>query len=177
MAFFAENGHLIFQDKVNTEDLLRRATETLRILEKQREVFDELFLTIELIGIDGTIKALKEAKTNCVSKDFNVDFILNVCVQVTGVAKERILHGNDRTDERKMAISLCVYFIKQHLAYSLTQSKKIFNKDESALSRYNANVENRPNKPKTEFEKILDTNYKKINLIITEKKLTHGTNN
>jgi len=39
----------------NTEDLLRRATETLRILEKQREVFNELLVNLNVLEITGLV--------------------------------------------------------------------------------------------------------------------------
>ena len=39
----------------NTEDLLRRATETLRILEKQREVFDELLANLNVLEVTNLV--------------------------------------------------------------------------------------------------------------------------
>ncbi len=39
----------------NTEDLLRRATETLRILEKQREVFDELLVNLNVLEVTSLV--------------------------------------------------------------------------------------------------------------------------
>ena len=39
----------------NTEDLLRRATETLQILEKQREVFDELVINLNVLEITSLV--------------------------------------------------------------------------------------------------------------------------
>jgi len=39
----------------NTEDLLRRSTETLRILEKQREVFDELLMNLNVLEVTGLV--------------------------------------------------------------------------------------------------------------------------
>jgi len=39
----------------NTEDLLRRATETLQILEKQRDVFDELIVNLNVLEITDLI--------------------------------------------------------------------------------------------------------------------------
>jgi diadenylate cyclase len=39
----------------NTEDLLRRATETLQILEKQRDVFDELLVNLNILEITNLI--------------------------------------------------------------------------------------------------------------------------
>ena len=39
----------------NTEDLLRKATETLRILEKQREVFDELLMNLNILEVTNLV--------------------------------------------------------------------------------------------------------------------------
>jgi hypothetical protein len=107
-------------------------------------------------------------------EDLNIEFILQSVNQVTNVSKERILNGNDRNDERKIAIALCVYFIKKEFFYSYGDMSKIFNKDESSLSRYNSLIENRTDKPKTDFDKNVENYYKKINLLITEKKLKNG---
>lgn len=139
------------------------------------QIFDELMTTVEVIGIDRTIKTLQEAKANSlILEDLNIEFILSCVKQVTGVSKDRILNGNDRNDERKIAIALCVYFIRKEFFYSYGDMSKIFNKDESSLSRYNSIVENKADKPKTEFDKNIESYYKKINLLITEKKLKNG---
>ena len=139
------------------------------------QIFDELITTLEVIGIDRTIKTLRDAKANSlILEDLNIEFILNCVNQVTGVSKERILNGNDRNDERKIAIALCVYFIKKEFFYSYGDMSKIFNKDDSSLSRYNSIIENKPEKPKTEFDKNIESYYRKINLLITEKKLKNG---
>lgn len=139
------------------------------------KIFDELMTTVEVIGIDRTIKTLQDAKANSlILEDLNIEFILKSVTQVTSVSKERILNGSDRNDERKIAIALCVYFIKKEFFYSYGDMSKIFNKDESSLSRYNSIIENKTDKPKTEFDKNIDTYYKKIKLLITEKKLKNG---
>lgn len=139
------------------------------------KIFDELLSTVEVLGVDRTIKTLKEAKTNSlILDDFNIDFIVNNVSSVTGTARDRILYGNDRNDERKIALSLCVYFIKTEFHYSFSQLKSVFNKDESGLYRYFMLVESLPNSPKTDFDKKLNEYYKKLKLIITEKKLKNG---
>lgn len=139
------------------------------------KIFDELMTTVEVIGIERTIKTLQDAKSNSlILEDLNIEFILNSVTQVTGVSKERILNGNDRNDERKIATALCVYFIKKEFFYSYGDMSKIFNKDESSLSRYNSLIENIPEKPKTELDKNISNYSKKINLLITEKKLKNG---
>ena len=135
-------------------------------------IFDELLSTVEIIGLDKTIKTLQDAKAqSLISKDLNIDFIINIVCDVTNFRKDRLMVGNERTDEKKIAMSLAVYFLKTTLLYSYGDIKKIFNKDESALYRYYQMVEQRPKKPKSEFDKNLELNFKKINLIITEKKI------
>jgi hypothetical protein len=135
-------------------------------------IFDELLTTVEIIGLDKTIKTLQDAKAqSLISKDLGIDFIINIVCDVTNFRKDRLMVGNERTDEKKIAMSLAVYFLKNTLLYSYGDMKKIFHKDESALYRYCQMVEQRPKKAKTEFDKNLELNYKKINLIITEKKL------
>jgi hypothetical protein len=135
-------------------------------------IFDELIVTVERIGVDKTIKSLQEARSNILTlSDMNVENIINAVTEITGVQKERILHGTDRSDERKMAISLCIFFIKNEFGYSYSDLKKIFNKDEAALYRYHQTIDNLPVKPKTEFDKKLSEFSKKLELLIIREKI------
>jgi len=139
------------------------------------KILDELFETVEVIGIEMTIKTLQEAKMGSLLKqDINVDFILGSVSEATGVPKQKILYGNDRSDEKKIAVAVSVYLIKNEFSYSFTDLKKIFNKDQSALCRYYELVTNLAKKPRTEFEKRMESVLKQTNLYITEKKLKDG---
>ena len=136
------------------------------------QVLDELLTTIEVIGLDNTIKNLKEAKSNFLTlDDYDIDFILSSVVKVTGVSKDSIIFGRDRNDERKISVALCVHFIKDEFNYSYSDIKKILKKDEAALWRYNSIIENVPTNPKTEFDKKISGYIKKVKLLLTEKKL------
>lgn len=129
-------------------------------------VFDNLISTLE-----NTIAEVKQAKSKSLTlSDFDVDFILSCVYEVTGVNKERILYGTDRTDERKMALALCIYFIRKEFFYSYSELQKILKKDKSGLSRYYLIIEKMPKNPKTEFDKKLSSLIKNINILITEKK-------
>lgn len=131
---------------------------------------DELLQAIEVLGIDKTIKALKEAKSNTLlEKDNKIDYILDTVAEVTGVTKDRILNGSDRTDERKIAVALCVFFVKSKLVYSYAEIKKIFNKHESALSRYHSMIEKIPENIRTDFDKKLLECYNKVKIKFPEK--------
>ena len=59
------------------------------------QILDELFETVEVIGIEKTIKTLQEAKMGSLLKqDVNIDFILNAISELSGVPKQKILYGN-----------------------------------------------------------------------------------
>jgi hypothetical protein len=135
-------------------------------------IFDELLYTVESIGVENTIKRLKEARTQkLITEDVNIDFILSAVIEVTGVSKERIIQGKDRTDERKGAIGLFVYFLKKEFNfYSYADLRKILDKDESALYRYYKMIHTLPTKPKNDFDTTLREYVKRIELLITEKK-------
>lgn len=129
-------------------------------------IFDELIVTVESIGVDKTIKSLQQARTNLFTSEDGVDKIINIVVDVTGIKKERILYGKDKSEERKMATALCIYYLKQELQHSYASLKKIFQKDESAIYRYHQIILNIPKNPKTEFDKKLNDYIKKIEPLI-----------
>ena len=136
------------------------------------EILSELFKTIEILGINGTIETLKDAKNKKqLVDDIDIDFVLDAVSQTTGLNKDRILYGNDRSDERKIALCLSVYFIKNNFHYSYSEIKKIFKKDSSVLSRYNSYVKNLPKNPKTNFDKTIDKFCKEINYLINKRNL------
>lgn len=135
-------------------------------------VFDELLITVEAIGIEKTMKVLQDAKANSLLlEDLNISFVITAASEVTDVSKQRILSGTDKSDERKIAVALCVYFTKKQ-GYSFGDLKKVFGKDTSALCRYYAIVENMPKSPKTDFDKKMLEYYKKIDFALLEKKNT-----
>jgi len=134
-------------------------------------IFDELIVTIESIGVEKTKKSLQEARsTALILGNTSIDNIINVVAEITGVNKERILHGIDKGDERKMAIALSIYYIKVEFQYSYTDLKKIFNKDAGALCRYNKFIEHLPTKPKTDFDMKLSAYCKQVELLLTREK-------
>ena len=134
-------------------------------------LFEELLSTIEAVGVDKTIQSLRNAKTSSlILTDLNIDFIINCVCEVTSLSRDRIINGKDKSDERKMALGLCVHFLKNELNYSYKNISLVLKKDTSALCKYNSYIKNIPNKTKTEFDKKLESYIKKINILIAEKK-------
>lgn len=139
------------------------------------QILAELFETVEILGIEKTIKTLQDAKLKSLSgQNDDIDFILTCVSDLTEVSKERILSSYDRTDDRKLAMAISVYLLRSEYDFSYPDLKKIFNKDMSALYRYCEMIEKMPEKPKTEFDKKVEIILKKVKLLITKKKLNHG---
>ena len=138
-------------------------------------MLDEILATVESIGVERTIQAIQDAKSNILQmQDLNIAFIIDSVSKVTSVTKDRILNSGDRNDDKKMAVAICVYFIKTELRYPLSIIKQIFHKDESQLYRYNNIVENRPEKPKTDLDRKLEKYFKEVNILLIEKKIKDG---
>jgi chromosomal replication initiation ATPase DnaA len=145
---------------------------------KSVQIINELFKTIELFGVDKTLSILKDSqKSNNDFSELDIDYILDAVSEISNVDKQRILFGNDRTDERKIALCLSIYFVRENFDYSYSDMGKIFNKDSSAINRYYTSVKNVVKLPKTEFEKKIEEYRKKINYLINERNLKkqHGT--
>lgn len=139
------------------------------------KVMDEVLTAVESIGIERTCQILQEAKAkSLILNDTSIDFFLEIICSQIGITKDFLLYGSERNDAKKIALSLSIYFIKEELKYSYKQLKRVFNKDESALHRYYNIVKNKSIKPKSDFEKNLETNFKKINILLIEKKQQDG---
>jgi hypothetical protein len=137
------------------------------------DLFNEMFKTIEVMGIDETAKTLQKARFNSLTlHDGSIEFILKSVSSQTNVAIERIIHGTDKTDDRKIAVALCVFYIKTELKYSYGTIKKILKKDEAALSRYYSLVKTLDMKnPRGIFNQQLCKALNELNILFTEKKI------
>jgi len=140
---------------------------------KNSNIIEEMLKTIEVVGIDETSKILQKARYNSLTlNDSKIEFILKTISDETDVSVDRIIHGTDKTDERKAAVGLCVYFIRRDLKYSYALIKKILKKDEAALSRYNTMIASvNMDNPRCILDEIISKNYKKLNLIFLQNKI------
>lgn len=141
------------------------------------ELMGELFKTVECITIDGTMKALQNAqKSSLILNDADVEFVLKCVSNITLVRRDTILNGNERTDDRKIALCLSMYFVKTYTSVqSFEGLKKVFKKDISLIHKNIKLVKEMPVKPKTDFDKKMDIHFKTIEKLIKEKKINDGT--
>ena len=132
-------------------------------------VFDELFVTLESLGVEKTIQSLKDARvSHTINDDFRCAIILKAVSEITEVSIDRIAHGTDRNDNRKIAVALAVFIMREY-GYSYPEIRQVIPKDESALHRYKCMVKIVA-KPKSEFDKKLNEYYKKIQPLVKREK-------
>jgi len=140
----------------------------------EKELMSEIFTCVASLGVDGTMDALNEGKKIIESKrhlenfDDKVALVLSKVSELTNQPLHIIINGTEKTDERKTAIALSVYFIKEITDLSYREIKLILNKDESTLSRYFFFAVEiiKKSKHKTEFDKIFIEKYNEIQLAL-----------
>jgi hypothetical protein len=109
---------------------------------ESKELLNVVFKCVEEIGLEDTLLAIEKGKKIIVNEkhinsiDYKVANILQKISEVTTIPIQTIIYGSEKTDERKIAVSLSVYFIKEFCDLSLRELKLVLRKDPSSLSRY-----------------------------------------
>lgn len=144
---------------------------------EDKQLINELFICVASLGVDGTLDALEEGRKIMQGKkhlekyDEKITDILYKVSDATSIPIHVIMNGTEKTDERKTAIALAVYFIKEIVDCSYREIKSILNKDESTLSRYYFFAVGiiKKNKSKTEFDKNFLDKYNKLQIALINK--------
>jgi hypothetical protein len=145
---------------------------------ESKELLSEVFNCVAEIGINGTLDALQHGKKmvqnqkQLDSMDYKVSLILQKISEFTTMPIHIIIDGTQKTDERKIAVSLSVYFIKEYCDLSLREMKAILKKDESSMSRYfrfAMNIIKKTNH-KTEVEKKFMQHYNSMQIALLNNK-------
>lgn len=105
---------------------------------KSSTIFDELFLSVERLGVEGTIRQLR--KTNNVSND-NLDvFILEMVCSEFSFKKQDLTKSEDKDPDKRDARLALAYLLYQHTNLSQSKVGLFMNRTKSAVSRYIAEV-------------------------------------
>jgi len=105
---------------------------------KSSKIFDELFLSVERLGVDGTIRQLR--KTNNVSND-NLDvFILEMVCSEFSFKKQDLTKSDDKDPDKRDARLALAYLLYQYTNLSQSKVGLFMNRTKGAISRYIAEV-------------------------------------
>ena len=145
---------------------------------ESKELLNVVFKCVEEIGLEDTLLAIEKGRKIIVNEkhinsiDYKVANILQKISEVTTIPIQTIIYGSEKTDERKIAVSLSVYFIKEYCDLSLREMKAILKKDESSMSRYfrfAMNIIKKTNH-KTEVEKKFMQHYNSMQIALLNNK-------
>jgi len=116
------------------------------------------------LGLEQTISVLKSARQNKSCVDAIVSVALIIC-EVVDIKIETLGSNNLREDKRKIAIGLCIFFIKRYYKFSYEEISKVIqlNLKYSIMLRYHNMIKkSKKDNPKTEIDKMINQYYAQI---------------
>lgn len=134
---------------------------------KISSLIDELFNTVEALGVKKTLEVLKNSKQqNLTLQDERVDFILNTISKLYNISVEDILLSNDR-GKRIFALKFLIYYLRESFYMNFQEIAKLIKKSTSyVFKKHQEMKEIKKNK-----KHILQSKFEKLDLIITEYQL------
>ncbi len=107
---------------------------------KSSIIFEELFLSVERLGLDGTIRQLR--KTNNVSKDNIHAYILELVCNEYSLTKDELTKSNDKDTDKRDARLVLAHLLYQNTSLSQSKVGLFMNRTKGAISRYVTEVTN-----------------------------------
>jgi hypothetical protein len=100
-------------------------------------LIDQLFRTVETIGVEQTEKILQEAQfRGIVFANKHVEFVVKTVAKGFEIPVHEIYYGNGRKNDRKWAIGFCVHYLSLEFKYSTEEIAEFINKDFSSCHKY-----------------------------------------
>lgn len=107
---------------------------------KSSIIFEELFLSVERLGLDGTIRQLR--KTNDVSENNLDSYILELICSEYSLKKNDLTKSSDKDTGKRDARLMLAYLLYQHTNLSQSKVGVFMNRTKGAISRYVTEVTN-----------------------------------
>jgi len=102
----------------------------------QTDLIQELFKSVEVLGIDATTNALKLARSNSLTlQDKRVEFVLNMVSSHYAIPIEEIINSHSKSTRRMLSLKFCIYYLYEVFKISFGDLKMVFKRDKSLLSR------------------------------------------
>tara|TARA_R110002020_G_scaffold190916_5_gene390570 strand:+ start:387 stop:809 length:423 start_codon:yes stop_codon:yes gene_type:complete len=101
---------------------------------KSSAIFDELFLSVERLGVEGTIRQLR--KTNSISQNTLDSFILEMVCSEFSLKKQDLTKSEDKDPDKRDARLILAHLLYQHTNLSQSKVGLFMNRTKGAISRY-----------------------------------------
>lgn len=129
-------------------------------------LIDQLFRTVETLGVERTDTILKEAQfQGIVFPNKDVEFVITTVASAFEIPVHEIYYGAGRKNDRKWAIGFCIHYLNTQYDYSLEQIAHFINKDVSSCHKYgkmicSINAKNFAEKRYMELKELFDIRLK-----------------
>lgn len=102
----------------------------------ESDLIQELFKSVEALGIDGTTNALKIARSkSLILEDRRVEFVLNMISTHYNIPIEEIINTHTKSTKRMLALKFAIYFLYERFDISFGDLRQVFKRHKSLLSR------------------------------------------
>ena len=131
-------------------------------------LLDELFNTVEVLGVEATSQILIKSRTQKLTlQDERIDFIFNTVSSIFKISIEEIFNSTDKSTKRIHAFKFIVFYLRETFYFSFPEIGKFLNKSTSYVFKKHKELkELKKNKKDT-----LQSKFEKLDLLITEYQL------
>lgn len=120
---------------------------------KSKSIFDELFLSIERVGVEGTIRHLK--RTESVSKDNIERFILELVCSEFKVNKFDLSQSTDQDENKHQARIVLSYLLYNNTSLTQKQVGEMVSRSKGTINKHISEVEGLSPKIKSNRELLV----------------------
>jgi hypothetical protein len=136
----------------------------------ETDLIQELFKSVEILGIDATTNALKIARSNTLTlQDKRVEFVLKMVSEYYMQTIEDIINSHNKSYKRMIALKFSIYYLYEVFDFSFTDLKMFFKRDKSLLSRSTKEI-----KELIETSNNIKIAKNKFDLLVTDFKLKNN---
>jgi hypothetical protein len=135
---------------------------------KNSSLLDELFNTVEVLGVEATSKILVKSRNEKLTlQDERIDFIFSAVGGVFKITPEEIINSTDKSSKRIHAFKFIVFYLRESFYMSFPEIGKTLNKSTSYVFKKHKEMKD----IKRNKKDILQSKFEKLDLIITEYQL------
>jgi hypothetical protein len=99
-------------------------------------LIEELLLSVEALGVEGTTCALRIARNKSMSlEDKRIEFVLNMISTYYNIPIEEIINSHTKSTKRMLALKFSIYYLYDIFDISFGDLKQVFKRHKSLLSR------------------------------------------
>lgn len=105
--------------------------------QQQATLIDQLFRTVEEIGIPNTMSILKNAQFDKIEfDDSKVEKVVRRVAEHFNIPIYEIIFGNGRLNDRKYAIGFSAYYLRHCHDYSMEEVSQLLKKEVTLCHKY-----------------------------------------